>query len=237
MLSLQRSVSGRRFRNPRDSGIRRTYDFVIGTIEATQQAAPEETKGEDAMAATETKTVNGISVPPAGKWEFDRAHTRFGFVARHMLSKVRGQFSEYEGSIDIGENPEDSKIVVELATASITTGNEMRDGHLNSGDFFLTEQYPIVRFASTGIRIGEGNEFEIDGNLTIKDVTNPVTFKAEFLGWGPGLHETTMAAFSAKTTVERGDWDLTWNVPVETGGFLVGKKVDLEIDAEILKAG
>jgi polyisoprenoid-binding protein YceI len=187
------------------------------------------------MATTETKTVNGIGVPPAGTWQFDKAHTSFAFVARHMLSKVRGNFSDYEGSIEIGERPEDSKIVVELATASLTTGNDMRDGHLNSGDFFLTEQYPIVRFESTGIRIGEGNAFEIDGNLTIKDVTKPVTFKAEFLGWGPGLHDATMAAFSAKTTVEREDWGLTWNVPVETGGLLVGKKVDLEIDAEILK--
>jgi polyisoprenoid-binding protein YceI len=187
------------------------------------------------MATTEAKSVNGISVPPAGRWEFDKAHTAFTFVARHMLSKVRGRFSDYEGTIEIAERPEDSKIVVELATASVTTGNEMRDGHLNSGDFFLTEQYPIVRFESTGIRIGEGNAFEIDGNLTIKDVTNPVTFHAEFLGWGPGLHDTTLAAFTAKTTVERADWDLTWNVPVETGGLLVGKTVDLEIDAEILK--
>ena len=187
--------------------------------------------------ATGTKTVNGISVPAAGRWEFDKAHTTFSFVARHMLSKVRGYFPEYEGSVEIAEKPEDSKIVVSLDSASVTTGNEMRDGHLNSGDFFLTEKHPTIRFESTGIRIGEGNEFEIDGNLTIKDITNPVTFKAEFLGWGPGMRETTMAAFSAKTTIERADWDLTWNMPVETGGLLVGKKVDLEIDAEILKAG
>ncbi len=188
------------------------------------------------MATTETKTVNGIGVPPAGKWEFDKAHTTFSFVARHMLTKVRGQFPEYEGSVEIAEKPEDSKIVVELNAAALTTGNEMRDGHLNSGDFFLTEKYPVIRFESTGIRIGEGNEFEIDGNLTIKDITKPITFKAEFLGWGPGMRESTMAAFSAKTTVERADWDLTWNMSVETGGWLVGKKVDLEIDAEILKA-
>jgi polyisoprenoid-binding protein YceI len=188
------------------------------------------------MASTETKTVNGISVPPAGRWEFDKAHTTFSFVARHMLSKVRGQFPEYEGSVEIAEKPEDSKVVVSLDSASVTTGNEMRDGHLNSGDFFLTEKHPTIRFESTAIRVGEGNEFEIDGNLTIKDITNPVTFKAEFLGWGPGMRDTTMAAFSAKTTIERADWDLSWNMSVETGGLLVGKKVYLEIDAEILKA-
>src|SRR4029450_1531426 len=82
------------------------------------------------MAITEERKVNGISVPPAGTWEFDKAHTAFSFVARHMLSKGRGQFTEYEGSIQIGERPEDSKVVVELATASLTTGNDMRDGHL-----------------------------------------------------------------------------------------------------------
>jgi polyisoprenoid-binding protein YceI len=208
---------------------------LSGTSGGRKGRRPARRRGMASMAITEERVVNGISVPPAGRWEFDRAHTSFSFVARHMLSKVRGNFTDYEGSIEIGERPEDSKIVVELATASVTTGNDMRDGHLNSGDFFLTEKYPIVRFESTGIRVGEGNRFEIDGNLTIKDITNPVTFQAEFLGWGPGLHDTTMAAFSAKTTVERADWDLTWNVPVETGGFLVGKKVDLEIDAEILK--
>ena len=184
------------------------------------------------MATTETRTVNGVSIPPAGRWEFDKAHTTFSFVARHMLSKVRGTFPEYEGSVEIAEKPEDSKIVVDLDSASVTTGNEMRDGHLNSGDFFLTEKHPTIRFESTGIRIGEGSEFEIDGNLTIKDITNPVTFKAEFLGWGPGMGDATLASFTAKTTIERADWDLTWNMPVETGGLLVGKKVDLEIDAE-----
>jgi polyisoprenoid-binding protein YceI len=210
--------------------------MVIHLVGRRTGRRPIETKGEPSMATTEMKTVNGISVPPAGKWEFDKAHTSFAFVARHMLSRVRGQFPEYEASIEIAERPEDSKIVVELKSASVTTGNDMRDGHLNTVDFFLTEQYPVIRFESTEIRIGEGNRFQIVGNLTIKDVTNPVTFDAEFLGWGPGLHDTTMAAFSAKTTVERADWDLTWNVPVETGGLLVGKKVDLEIDAEILKA-
>src|SRR5215831_4374954 len=90
---------------------------------------PDETREETSMAITEERTVNGISVPPAGRWEFDKAHTSFAFVARHMLSKVRGTFSDYEGSIEIGERPEDSKIVVELATASVTTGNDMRDGH------------------------------------------------------------------------------------------------------------
>jgi len=188
------------------------------------------------MASTDTRTVNGVSITPAGRWEFDKAHTTFSFVARRMVSKVGGTFPEYEGAVEIAEKPEDSRIVVDLDSASVTTGNEMRDGHLKSGDFFLTEKHPTIRFESTGIRIGEGNEFEIDGNLTIKDITNPVTFKAEFLGWGPGMRDTTVAAFSAKTTIERADWDLTWNVSVETGGFLVGKKVDLEIDADILKA-
>ena len=101
------------------------------------------------MATTETRTVNGVSIPPAGRWEFDKAHTTFSFVARHMLSKVRGTFPEYEGSVEIAEKPEDSTIVVRSDSASVTTGNELRDGHLNSGDFFLTEKHPTIRFEST----------------------------------------------------------------------------------------
>src|SRR5439155_24093392 len=111
---------------------------------APQEAEAQRDEGGRPMATTETKTVNGISIPPAGRWEFDRAHTAFSFVARHMLSKARGLFPEYDGSVEIAEKPEDSEMLVELNTAAVTTGNEMRDGHLNSGDFFLTERYPTI---------------------------------------------------------------------------------------------
>ena len=180
------------------------------------------------------RQIHGISLPPAGSYSFDTAHTNIGFVARHMLSKVRGHFAEYDGQLKIGEAIEDSSVNVTIQTASVTTGNEQRDGHLRSGDFFEAEEYPTLTFTSTAIRPGEGSDFELDGDLTIRDVTRPVTLQAQFLGFGPGLRGGTLAAFTARTTVQREDWDLTWNVAVETGGVLVGKTVDLVIDAELL---
>ena len=190
------------------------------------------------MATTEVRAVNGITLPPAGKYAFDMAHTVVGFVARHMLTKVRGRFTSFEGSVEIGQRPEDSKVRVDVDLSSVTTGNEKRDDHLRSGDFFETEEHPTMTFASTAVRVGEGEEFEIDGTLTVKDVTNPLTLRARFDGWGPGMQEgSTMAAFSARATIDREDWDVSWNMAVETGGVLVGKKVDIEIDAELLLVG
>ena len=187
------------------------------------------------MASTMgTRTVNGLDLPPAGTYAFDKHHTTIGFVARHMLSKVHGRFTEYDGTVTIGETPEDSSVQIEIDAGSVTTDSQMRDDHLRSGDFFETESNPKIRFTSTAVRVGEGNAFELDGDLTVRGVTRPVTLEAEFLGSGPGMQGGTLAAFSAKTTVDREDWDLTWNVAVETGGLLVGKKVDLVIDAELL---
>jgi polyisoprenoid-binding protein YceI len=180
------------------------------------------------------RVIEGVEMPPAGTYAFDPAHTTIGFVARHMLSKVRGRFTEYDGQVVIGENPEDSSAKVTIQAASVTTGTQQRDDHLRSGDFFEIETYPTLSFESTAVRPTGGNAFELEGNLTIKGVTKPVTLQAEFSGWGPGMNGTPMAVFSARTTVDRTDWDLTWNVAVETGGWLVGKKVDLEIETELL---
>jgi polyisoprenoid-binding protein YceI len=190
------------------------------------------------MTTTHERTVNGISIPPAGKYELDKAHTAVEFVARHMLTKVRGRFTRFDGWFEIAEAPEDSTLHVEIEATSIQTNTEQRDEHLRSGDFLLAEEYPILTFDSTAIRVGEGNDFEIDGDLTIRGITNPVTLAGEFHGWGPGTREgSTVAAFSAKTSIDREDWDITWNAVVETGGFLVGKRVDIEIEVEALRTG
>jgi len=187
------------------------------------------------MASTmETRSINGIELPPAGVYAFDKHHTTLGFVARHMLSKVRGRFTEFDGQVTIGETPEDSTVRVEIKADSVTTGSQMRDDHLRSSDFFEVEKNRTLTFSSTGLRIGEGNAFELDGDLTVRGITRPITLAGEFLGSGPGAQGGTLAAFSAKATVDREDWDLTWNVAVETGGFLVGRKVDIVIDAELL---
>jgi polyisoprenoid-binding protein YceI len=180
------------------------------------------------------REINGVALPPAGSYAFDASHTTIGFVARHMLSKVRGRFTAFDGRLTIGDSIEDSTVTVEITADSVTTDSEQRDGHLRNSDFFEVETYPTIAFTSTAIRPGQGNAFELDGDLTIKGITRPVTLDAVFLGSGPGLQGGTLAAFEASTTVDREDWDLTWNVAVETGGVLVGKKVELVIDAELI---
>ena len=183
---------------------------------------------------TNVREVNGVALPPAGSYHLDPSHTTVGFVARHMLSKVHGRFTRVDGQLKIGEALEDSEVHVEIDAGSVTTDSEQRDTHLRTSDFFEVEKYPTITFNSTALRPGTDSTFELDGDLTIKGISRPVTLQAEFLGFGPGLQGGTMAAFTAKTTVDREDWDLTWNVAVETGGVLVGKKVELVIDAELI---
>jgi polyisoprenoid-binding protein YceI len=154
-----------------------------------------------------------------------------------MLTKVRGRFTEFDGTIDVGETPESSSVEVEVKTASVQTNFQQRDDHLKSADFFEVDEYPVMTFRSTEIRHTEGTGFQLTGDLTIRDVTRPVTLKGEFLGWGEDPYGNTILSAEASTTVEREDWDLTWNVAVETGGFLVSKRVDLVIDVEARKVG
>jgi polyisoprenoid-binding protein YceI len=184
------------------------------------------------QVATSTTTL-----PPAGTYELDTTHSTVEFVARHMLSKVRGRFTEFTGSVVVGDTPETSSVEVEVVAGSVTTHLERRDNHLKSGDFFELERYPTFGFRSTAVRVTGQDTFEIDGDLTIKDITNPVTLHGEFLGWGPNMEGNPMFAASAKATVDREDWDMTWNMTVETGGFLVSKKVDIEIEVEAHKVG
>jgi polyisoprenoid-binding protein YceI len=191
---------------------------------------------EEGTMSQAVSDVEGLELPVAGTYELDVAHTAVEFVARHMLTKVRGRFTEFSGQIKVAERPEDSSVAVEIKTASIQTDTGKRDEHLKSGDFLLIEEYPAITFTSTAVRPTSGTGFELDGDLTIKDVTKPVTLVGEFLGTGPGMDgETPMLAASARTTIDREDWGVNWNMAVETGGFLVSKKVDLEIEVEAHK--
>ena len=185
----------------------------------------------------QVREIDGVSVPPAGKYELDPSHTEVGFVARHMLTKVRGRFTDFSGTIEVGDTPETSSVEVEVKTGSVQTNFQQRDDHLRSADFFETDAHPVMTFRSTAIRHTGGTSFELDGDLTIRDVTKPITLEGELLGWGKDPYENTFFSAEAKTTVEREDWDLTWNMAVETGGFLVSKKIDLVIDLEAKKVG
>lgn len=190
------------------------------------------------MSETMTeREYQGIALPPVGTYRFDKAHTELGFVARHMISKVRGRFTEFDGTIVIGDSLEDSCVEVEIEAASIWTDTGMRDDHLRSGDFLEAGTYPKLTFRSTAVRPTGGTTFQLVGDLTIKDTTNEVVLDAEFLGFGPGSQGGTVVAFTAKTEIDREDWDMTWNQVVETGGVLVGRKVQIEIDVEALLPG
>jgi len=189
---------------------------------------------EEPMSQTAVREVEGITLPPAGSYTFDKAHTQVEFVARHMLTKVRGRFTAFDGELVIGERPEDSRVRVEIEAASIQTNQEMRDNHLKSEDFLDVERFPTLVFQSREVRPTGGAGFELVGDLTIRDVTREVVLRAGFDGWGPGSQGGTIAAFSASTEIEREDWDMTWNMAVETGGLLVSKTVQIEIAVEAI---
>lgn len=185
-------------------------------------------------APATTRDFNGISIPTAGTFVIDTAHTTVGFVARHMvISKVRGSFKEFSGTVVIGEDPLDSTVEVAIKAASIDTASADRDNHLRSDDFLNAEKYPELTFRSTGVIEPSGNEFLLVGDLTIRDVTKPVTLKVEFEGAATNPWGQEVVAFTAATEIDRDEFGATWNQALESGGVLVGKKVKIEIVAEL----
>jgi polyisoprenoid-binding protein YceI len=172
----------------------------------------------------------------AGDYTLDASHTRLGFSARHaMVTKVRGQFNDFEATAKVNtDTPADSSVAVTIQTASITTGSPDRDGHLRSGDFFDVEQYPTITFRSTDVA-RNGSEWTVTGDLTIKDVTRPVSIDFEETGAAVDPFGNTRIGFEGEVTVNRKDWNLTWNAALETGGVLVSEKVKLEFDISAIK--
>ncbi len=187
--------------------------------------------------AQAVREFDGIEVPEPGKYELDPAHTSVEFVARHILTKVRGRFTDFSGWIDVAEDPLQSQVHVEVKTASIQTNVEQRDEHLKSEDFLNVERWPVMTFDSTAIRHTGGRGFEIDGQLTIRDVTRPVTLIGEYLGTGTNPSGKTVLAATARATLKREDWNVSWNMVLETGGFLVSREVELELEVEAIKVG
>lgn len=179
---------------------------------------------------------NERTLPTSGTWTLDPAHTEVSFVARHlMVTKVRGRFTAFEGAITVTDEPEDSGVDVTIDTSSIVTGADDRDAHLRSADFLDVEQFPHMRFVSTGVERAE-NGWKLTGDLTIKDVTRPVTLDMTFDGEAADPWGGTRAAFTASTEIEREAWGLTWNVALENGGWLVSKSVKIEIDAQAVRS-
>lgn len=179
-----------------------------------------------------TRTVNGAIVPGIGRWDIDPAHTSAEFVGRHlMVTKVRGGFGSVSGTIVVSETPEDSKVEIVIETASVSTGSEDRDTHIKSEDFFDVENHPEMRFVSTSVDTN-GGSWKLVGDLTIKGVTKPVTLDFDFAGIVDDPWGNPKAAFSATTEIMRDDWGLSWNVPLDSGGVLVSKKIVIEIEVQ-----
>jgi len=178
----------------------------------------------------------GHEIPVAGQYAIDAAHTSVEFVARHlMITKVRGRFSDVSGTITIEDEPELSHVEVEVGMASVDTGNGDRDAHLRGADFFDVEKNPTMSFRSSGLRPTKSGKFQLTGELTIAGVSRPVAFDVEFDGATPSPFGDERIAFSAETEINRDDWGLTWNVALETGGFLVSKNAKIEINVQAVK--
>jgi polyisoprenoid-binding protein YceI len=181
----------------------------------------------ETVAETPSVAVENIS----GDYTLDPSHTRIGFSARHaMVTKVRGNFDQFEGSAHVDTaNPANSSVTVTIDAASVTTGNEQRDGHLKTPDFFDIANYPQITFVSTDVE-RDGAEWAITGDLTINGVTKPVTIPFEETGSAKDPFGNTRVGFEGEVTIDRTDWNLSFNAALETGGVLVSEKVKLEFD-------
>jgi polyisoprenoid-binding protein YceI len=187
------------------------------------------------MAAA-LREYQGVQIPQAGTYAIDPAHTTVEFVGRHlMITKVRGRFTDFAGEIVVGETPEASSVNVTVQTASVETSDEKRDDHLRGADFLDVEKYPTMTFTSTAVDFGTGGTAKVTGDLTIKDVTRPLTLDVEFEGAEGDPWGGQRIGFSASAEIDREAWGLTWNVPLETGGMLVGKKIRLEFNVQAVK--
>jgi polyisoprenoid-binding protein YceI len=180
---------------------------------------------------TQTTTLPGLT---PGTWVIDPAHSEVGFVVRHMMvSKVKGRFTKVDGTITVADDVLQSSVEATIDAASIDTRDENRDAHLRSADFFDVEQYPTLTFRSTGLR-ADGDDFVLEGDLTIHGTTRPVSLALEFNGTQPNplADGKPTAGFSAHTEISRKDFGLEWNVALETGGVLVADKIKIVLEIE-----
>jgi len=187
------------------------------------------------MVAIQTATP--VGAPTAGTWQVDPSHSSVAFSVRHlMITNVRGRFAKFSGTVHVGDTPEASSVEVAIDAASIDTGHEERDAHLRSADFLDVERYPTVGFRSTRVeQVGE-DRLRVTGDFTIRDVTRQVVLDVRYEGAANDPWGNSRAAFSASAEIDREDFGVTWNQALETGGFLVGKTIKVEIEVEAVRA-
>ena len=169
-----------------------------------------------------------------GTWTIDPSHTTVGFVGRHVVvAKVRGRFGAVDGTVTVAEDRLQSTVSASIDMSSVETGDEKRDEHLRSADFFAVDEYPTMTFVSTAIT-QKGDDYVLTGDLTIKGVTRSVDLDLEFDGVSPDPWGGTRAGFSARGEINRRDWGMEFNVKLDTGGVLVGEKVKIDLDVELV---
>lgn len=178
--------------------------------------------------ATTTTTTTAVRT-----FQIDKAHSEATFQVRHLLTKVRGRFSDFAGTVEFDEaHPEQSSIDFTIQTASIDTNEPDRDTHLRSADFFDVEQHPSMTFKSDGVTPAGNRQFDVRGTLTIRGVSKPVTLPVTYLGMAKDPWGVERAAFETEITLNRKDFGLHWNAPLETGGFLVGDEVRVSVSVQ-----
>ncbi len=174
------------------------------------------------------------NVLPAGTYVVDPVHSSVEFSVRHlMVSKVKGRFDEFSGTITVGEDGTAS-LTAEVDVTSVNTRNAQRDAHIRTADFFDSENFPKAVFVSTGVA-EKGSNYVLNGELTLRGVTKPVQFDLEFLGTNPGMGQGEVAAFEASTVITRQEFGITIDMPLETGGKVIGDKITLTLDIEALR--
>ena len=180
-------------------------------------------------------SVTGLPGYVAGRWALDRDHSSVSFSVRHlMVSKVRGQFTDFDGEIVTGSDPLDSSVSATVVLASIDTGNADRDAHVRSADFFDVEAYPTLTFRSTGVR-ADGDDFVVDGDLTLHGVTRPVSLALEVNGFQHASpFNDVRAGFSATAEINRKDFGIEFNMPLEGGGVVLGEKIQIALEIEAI---
>jgi len=182
--------------------------------------------------STPATTATAISGYLAGTWSIDPVHSDVSFSVRHMMvSKVRGRFTKVDGKIVTAENPLDSSVTASIDLASIETGNEQRDTHLRSSDFFSVDEHPTMTYRSTGFR-RDGDDHVLDGELSVRGVTKDVPLTLEVNGFGPDAYGGTRVGFSATGEINRKDFGVNWNAAIEGGGVVVSDKVAITLEIE-----
>jgi polyisoprenoid-binding protein YceI len=188
------------------------------------------------MTVTAQTVETGIPGYEAGTWTIDPVHSEVGFSVRHMMvSKVRGRFTKFSGEIVTADDPARSSVTAEIDLSSISTGQEQRDAHIRSADFFEVETYPTMTYRSTGIKVEDG-EYVLEGELSLKGVTRSVALHLEPNGFGPDPYGGVRAGFTATGEINRSDFNVSFNAPLANGGVVVGEKIQLQLEIEAVKA-